>query len=90
MTIKVKYFATIRELVGKSEELIELDASTPSELFSFLKEKYSFEFEESNLKVAINNEYANFAQTWVSDSILLFLFPPWQEGFCFFKRKILF
>ena len=79
MKVKVKYFALIRELVGVSEEIIEVDVSTPSEVFSFLKEKHSFEFEESNLKVAINDEYANFSQTLSEMDTVVFI-PPVAGG----------
>ena len=79
MKIKVKYFASIRELVGRSEELIEIDASTPSELFTLLKKKYSFEFEESALKVAINDEYVDFSQTLSELDTVVFI-PPVAGG----------
>ena len=79
MKIKVKYFAAIRELVGISGELIETNASTPSELFTILKEKHSFEFEESALKVAINDEYADFSQTLSELDTVVFI-PPVAGG----------
>ena len=79
MKIKVKYFAAIREAIGINEEFIDGNSSTPLELFEFLKEKYRFEFEESNIKVAINDEYAEFTQPLSELDTIVFI-PPVAGG----------
>ena len=79
MKIKVKYFAAIREAIGINEEFIDGNCSTPLELFEFLKEKYRFEFEESNIKVAINDEYAEFTQPLSELDTIVFI-PPVAGG----------
>ena len=79
MKLKVKYFAAIREAVGTSEEFIDGHFSTPLELFKFLKEKYGLKLEESNIKVAINDEYVPFTQPFSELDTIVFI-PPVAGG----------
>ena len=79
MKIKVKYFAAMREQVGISEELIETDANTPAELLINLNKKYSFQFDENNLKVAINEEYMDFSTSLKELDTIVFI-PPVAGG----------
>jgi len=47
MKITVKYFAALREIVGKKEDLLELDADlTVENLLEALSDKYGEEFQE--------------------------------------------
>ena len=80
MKFNVKYFASLRETVGLDEETLDLDILTPSELFSYLKEKYSFELEESHVKVAINHEYVDFFPTNFRPWISFVFIPPVAGG----------
>ena len=79
MKIKVKYFASMREATGVSEEIIDTNALTPSQVFSFIKEKYNFSFEESHLKVALNEEYADFNSSLSELDTIVFI-PPVAGG----------
>lgn len=79
MKIKVKYFAAMRESIGVNEEFIDCNFSTPLELFKFLKEKYRFEFEQINIKVAINDEYADFSKALSELDTVVFI-PPVSGG----------
>ncbi|MCO4756304.1 MAG: molybdopterin converting factor subunit 1 [Bacteriovoracaceae bacterium] len=79
MKIKVKYFAAMREQVGLSEELLETDAKTPGELLGILKQKHKFEIDESNLKVAINEEYMSFTSSIKELDTVVFI-PPVAGG----------
>ena len=79
MKIKVKYFAAMREAIGTSEEIIDCEFSTPSDLFTFLKEKYRFKLDESNIKVAINDEYAEFTRQLSERDTVVFI-PPVAGG----------
>jgi molybdopterin synthase sulfur carrier subunit len=79
MRIKVKYFASLREKANKSEEEIETTAKTAEELFLSLNQKYEFEIESSQVKVAINEEYSSFEQPLSSADTVVFI-PPVAGG----------
>ncbi|MBT3980812.1 MAG: MoaD/ThiS family protein [Bacteriovoracaceae bacterium] len=79
MKIKVKYFAMLRASAGKSEEELETTASTPSELFGELKERYNFKIDHHHLKVAINESYAPFDQSLCESDTVVFI-PPVAGG----------
>ena len=79
MNIKIKYFAAMRECVGRSEESLECECLNPRELFSFLKEKYHFDLDESHIKVAVNDEYADFTKSLSNSDTVTFI-PPIAGG----------
>jgi len=55
--IKVQYFARLRELTGLSEEIIEQETMTVSELLNWAESKYPG-FQKDTIHVAVNEEYA--------------------------------
>jgi molybdenum cofactor guanylyltransferase len=79
MKIKIKYFASLRDSAGKSEEILNSDAKTPSELFKELKTKYNFSQEENQLKVAINEQYEPFS-TLINELDTIVFIPPVAGG----------
>jgi molybdopterin converting factor subunit 1 len=79
MKIEVKYFAALRESAGKSSEIIDFEGQTIEDVYQALNEKYSFSVERSHLKVALNEEYANFEDRISSGDIVVFI-PPVAGG----------
>ncbi len=57
MPITVKYFAQLREAIGREEEMLEFEGSV-FDFKSFLKEKYkNIEDLIDSSRVAVNEEY---------------------------------
>ena len=82
--MKILYFAKLKQLIGKSEEIISIKQKKKiSQVINELKKRndvYDFAFEETNsLQYAVNCEYVdlNFV---VSDSDELAIFPPVSGG----------
>ncbi len=79
MKIKIKYFASMREAVGKTEEIWETNASTAEELFSHICREYGLNGEYQHLKVAVNEEYATFSKVLKEMDTVVFI-PPVAGG----------
>ena len=69
----------MRESVGKSEEVIDTNSKVVSELFSELKDKYSFTIDKDILKVAVNEEYSTFDYELSELDTIVFI-PPVAGG----------
>ena len=82
--MKILYFAKLKQLIGKSEEIISIKQKKKiSQVINELKKRndvYDFAFKETNsLQYAVNCEYVdlNFV---VIDSDELAIFPPVSGG----------
>ncbi len=81
MKIKVLYFSSLKDKLGKNMEDIDLpENSTVEDLISTLKEKYS-EISDSldNVMLALNEEYVE-KNTPVKDGDTVALIPPVSGG----------
>jgi molybdopterin synthase sulfur carrier subunit len=85
MTIKLRYFAWVRERVGKPEEDIEVPAavSTVGELMTWLSsrgEEYAHAFENPKIiRAAIDRAHVK-AQTPIKGAGEIAFFPPMTGG----------
>jgi len=76
MKISVKYFASMRDLMGKTSESVDLDGdATVVDLWAKLSEAPMPE----NTLIAVNMEYTNVEQT-LSDGDEVGFFPPVTGG----------
>lgn len=77
--IRVQYYALLREEAGKSEEALATRAATPRELYEELQARYPFSLAAPMLKVAVNDEFSDWAQTLVDGDRVVFI-PPVAGG----------
>ena len=83
--VKLKYFAWVRERIGKTEEEIELPSGIVSvgDLLSWLQQRdegYGHALQRpETIRVAINQEHADHAQT-IAGAREIALFPPMTGG----------
>ncbi len=77
-SIKIEYFAVLREHAGRDAETLSTDAATAGALFDELKQRYSFP-ELSSVKAAINDEFADWNATLNDGDSVVFI-PPVAGG----------
>ena len=79
ISIKVIYFAVLRDLAKKKEELLSVDpGTTPQSLYDMLQEKYSFP-DQNTYKVAINDNFTEWNEPLDQQDIIVFM-PPVTGG----------
>jgi molybdenum cofactor guanylyltransferase len=77
--IRVQYFALLREQAGRSDESLVTTAGTPRELYDELKARYPFSLAPEMLRVAVNTEFGDWAQS-LSDGDAVVFIPPVAGG----------
>ena len=77
--LKVQYFALFSELTGLSEEQLTTTASDIQALFVELRERHPGLQQFEQMKVAVNDEMADW-HTVLSDGDAVLLFPPVAGG----------
>lgn len=79
INIKVIYFAVLRDLTTKKEELLSVDpGTTPQSLYNILQEKYSFP-DQNTFKVAINDNFTEWNEPLSQHDTVVFI-PPVTGG----------
>ncbi|HPS86578.1 MAG TPA: molybdopterin converting factor subunit 1 [Spirochaetota bacterium] len=81
MRIKIKVFASIRDICGFSEkELIVSDSIRVNEVIDlFIKGNQELSDKKDNLLIAVNEEYCRMDRT-LEDGDTLAIFPPVSGG----------
>jgi len=79
MQVKVQYYALMREQAGRSAETLQTAAVAAGELYRDLQARYGFTLAPEQLKVAINGEFANWAQPLADGDTVVFI-PPVAGG----------
>jgi len=78
--INIKYFAKLKEIVGKSEEQLAVESMTVQELIECTALTYDgFSSYAGSLHVAINEEYAKPGDLIVAGDVVAFI-PPVSGG----------
>jgi molybdopterin-guanine dinucleotide biosynthesis protein A len=77
--ISIQYFAALREQAGLPEERVQTRAHTPAELYAELRESHRFSLPIESLRVAVNNEFGDWAQPLADGDVVVFL-PPVAGG----------
>ncbi|GIW21401.1 MAG: molybdopterin synthase sulfur carrier subunit [Candidatus Sericytochromatia bacterium] len=77
--ITLKYFAKLKDDIGKSSETLEIEAKTLSDVYDFISNKYSLSLSKEFLKVALNDEFSDW-DTEIEDSDTIVFIPPVAGG----------
>jgi molybdopterin-guanine dinucleotide biosynthesis protein A len=78
-SLRVQYFALLREQAGRSEETLTTAARTPAELYGELQTRYGFTLPAEMLKVAVNAEFGDWNQPLQNHDSIVFI-PPVAGG----------
>lgn len=78
-TIRVQYFAVLREQAGRSDETIDTSAHTPAELYEELRKRHAFQLSPAQLKVAINADFSDWRTPLRNGDAVVFI-PPVAGG----------
>ncbi|MGV6807372.1 MAG: MoaD/ThiS family protein [bacterium] len=77
--VTIQYFAQFRDQAGQSEESIDTAATTPRQLFAEVAEKHRFSLNQEDVKVAVNDEFADWDDVLSEGDYLVFI-PPVAGG----------
>lgn len=78
-TVRVQYYAVMRERAGRNEEELTTSASTPAELYAELSRRHPFALTRDQLKVAVNAEFADWSAPLRDRDCVVFI-PPVAGG----------
>jgi molybdopterin-guanine dinucleotide biosynthesis protein A len=78
-TLRIQYYAILREQAGRSEETLDTTATTPAELYDELRRRHPFQLAPSQLKVALNSEFSDW-QTALRHGDTVVFIPPVAGG----------
>lgn len=79
MKIKIEYYSLLKDQRGCASETLETEVSSPQELYSELKSRYSFSLESISLKVAVNEDFADWDIPLRNGDTVVFI-PPVAGG----------
>lgn len=78
-TVRVEYYAQLREDAGRSEETVTTEAASVSELFEELDRRHGFSLDPGPLRVAVNAEFADWDTALDAQDLVVFI-PPVAGG----------
>jgi molybdopterin-guanine dinucleotide biosynthesis protein A len=78
-TVRIQYYAILREQAGRSEETLDTSASTPADLYAELRQRHPFQLAPAQLKVALNSEFSDW-QTPLKHGDTVVFIPPVAGG----------
>ena len=77
--IEVRYFAVLRERAGTARETVSTAAATAAELYDELATRHDFGLPRTMLRVAVNDEFADWSQALAAGDRVVFI-PPVAGG----------
>jgi molybdopterin converting factor small subunit len=78
-TIRVQYFALLRDQRGLADEKIATAADTPAGLYAELRARHGFTLPVEQLRVALNDEFSPWNAPLRDGDALVFI-PPVAGG----------
>ena len=79
MKINITYFAILQDERGLPSESLETSAANPAELYAELKDLHSLSLTKCRLKVAVNDEFADWDSPLNEGDNVVFI-PPVAGG----------
>lgn len=78
-TIRIQYFAILREQRGCTEESLQTTLNTPAEIYQHLQTLYKFTLPVELLKASVNNRFVAMS-TELADGDTVVFIPPVAGG----------
>lgn len=79
MTVRVQYFALLREQRGLAAETLETAAATPAALYAELCARHPFTLPAEQLRAAVNGDFASWTRPLAAGDEVVFI-PPVAGG----------
>lgn len=79
MQVQVDYFAWLREKAGCDRESLDTSATTPAQLWTELDARHDFATERRQLRVAVNDAFADWDSALSPGDRVVFI-PPVSGG----------
>jgi len=77
--VQVQYYAQLRADADRSEETLSTKAGTVAELFEELDARHGFSVPADDLRVAVNDSFADWNTVLSADDLVVFI-PPVAGG----------
>lgn len=78
-TFRIDYFAALREQAGVSSQQVRSDTTDPGEVYALLVKEHNFTLKQSDLKLAVNDEFSDWSCALCDGDRLVFI-PPVSGG----------
>lgn len=78
-SIRVKYYALLREQAGRSDDSVATTAADAGALYDELAARHRFTLPRSQLKVAVNAQFADWSRPLTDGDEVVFI-PPVAGG----------
>lgn len=78
-SVRVRYYAALREQRGLPLEIVDTPAETAAELYDELRARHGFRLAREHLRVALNGDITGWNSPLRADDIVEFL-PPSAGG----------
>jgi molybdopterin-guanine dinucleotide biosynthesis protein A len=79
ISLRVQYFAVLRDQAGRSEEIVATQARTPRALYEELRVARGLQLRPEQLRVAVNEDFADWGRLLAAGDSVVFL-PPVAGG----------
>jgi sulfur-carrier protein len=78
-SVSIQYYALLREQAGTSRETVQTNARDAAALYEELRARHGFTLSRSQLRVAINGEFADWGAPIADGHDVVFI-PPVAGG----------
>lgn len=78
-SVKIQYFAILREQAQLNDESLRVDCGTYAELYNFLRDKHGFTLPPEMIQVAANDEFV-LLDSQIHDGANVVFIPPVAGG----------
>ena len=79
ISVRIQYFAILREQRGLSDETLETPASTPAELYEELRARHPFTLPANRVRAAVNDAFVDSSAPLRDGDRIVFI-PPVAGG----------